>query len=359
MSMFDEAVWQRIEEEGGLDRVLGDSRLTMLGVDPDYINDPDEFEMWTHNLIEMQMKMRQDARSSEGQARLRKWIDAPLYVMDDQGNAATGTPPNIVQRFPRLVKQSLDGELYASTALMMDEATDRASVLDYAWLHETEVPSRSGIIYLPANIWPTTEKRGYDDKRSWVHAISWMMSPLAVTVCWWEAEVWTRDVSASGQIPLGVGLFHTWSMKFDGEKRWGRLHKPKDDSNLSKSFWFIASGCELIKMLQEVIETTRPFTPRPPKALKRQIKKEYGGKIPSVRIYDLRRRVNRPTGQPDRTGQGSGRTLKYRRPIRGHPRTLYEGTPEERVVWVTGSVQGKHLPPHPNERQHRLGLLKK
>ena len=358
MNKFDEAVWQRVEEAGGYDAVTANGPPTMMGVDPDYIDDPDEFEMWTHNLIEMQMRMRQDARSPEGQARLREWMDVPLYVLDDEGNAATGTPANIRQRFPRLVKQSLDGELYASTALMMDEATDRASVLEYAFLHETEVPSRSGIIYLPANTWPTTE-RGADDERSWVTAISWVMSSASVTVCWWEAEVRRADISLGATIPLRVGLFHTWSMKFDGGKRWGRLHKPKDDNNLSKSFWFIASGCELIKMLQEVIETTRPFTPRPPKALKRQIKKEYAGKIPSVRTYDLRRRINRLTDQPDRTGQGSGRTLKYRKPIRGHPRTYYPGTPEEFVTWIPGSVQGKHLPPHPNERQHRLGLLKK
>ena len=358
MNKFEEAVWQRVEEDGGIDAVMQEAQRTMMGVDPDYIDDPNEFETWAHNLIDMQMQMRRDMRSPVGQARLREWMDDPLYVLDDDGNVATGTPADIRQRFPRLVKQSMDGELYASTALMMDEATDRASVLEYAFLRETEVPSRSGIIYLPANIWPTTEKRKRDDKRSWVMAISWVMSSASVTVCWWEAEVRTVDVP-KGITPVSCGLFHTWSMKFNGEKRWGQLGKPKDDSNLSKSFWFIASGCELIKMLQEVIETTRPFTPRPPKALKRQIKKEYGGKIPSVRTYDLRRRVNHPTGQPDKTGQGSGRTLKYRKPIRGHPRTYYPGTPEEFVTWIPGSVQGKHLPPHPNERRQRLGLLRK
>jgi hypothetical protein len=331
----------------------------MMGVDPDYIDDPSEFETWMVTLIESQMDMVQKARQPEGQTRLREWIDTPDYVVNDKGEEVAGTPPEICQRFPRLVLKSLEGDLYATTALMMDEATDRASVAEYASLRLGEMPSRAGLLFAPHQIWPIPSESEETDFLAWVSAVSWVTSQSAVTVCWWESIV-KRDEVTPHTVPVNIGLHHTWSMKFEGEKRWGRLGRPDSgDQKLSDSFHFIASGCELIKMLQEEIQTIRPVTPHPPKDARRRIKKEFGGRIPAVRTFDLRRRTSYPTDEQDKTGQGVGRTLKYRKPIRGHPRTIFKGTPAERVIWIPGSVQGRHLPPHPNERQKRIGLLRR
>lgn len=320
----------------------------LVTTDPDFIEDPAEFDEWTSALIQLQTLLIDSARDPEVKDVMARWLAQAPRVRGSSGEFARGTPREIQALFPKLIQQSVEGELFATTRFMSHVAAIRATGTDHVSLTLKDLPARSGFVTLPEGAFPS------DD--SWISIIGWAATDSFVLVMWWEC---TRD---NPEHPSEVGRttmspFHIWGMKFDGSIEHGRLAKPPyDDELLMNSYVFLATGVELIKMLQEEINTTAPITPRLTKPEKRKAKKALG-KIPTVRTYDLRRRVYPTNNESNREGHGCGRELETSHRRRGHYRRINKGTPQEYLVWVKPSVVRPDLKPTP--QTDRIGLLRR
>lgn len=362
---------------------FGDSPQNICIMDPDNIEDPNEFDKWTQSLVKFQSFLQTAIRHPKGQKDLQGWMSLAPRVEGDDGNAAGGTPREIQRLFPRLVQRSVEGELFVATAPMVDEAKLRASEAEYAELTLKHLPAREGFVVIPEGAWCSegltneAEKQtpeGYVPGSSWHSGVSWTATDSFVELMFWATERTNHHLVEVPDDPeftegyrltpaeeqdgadLFITIAHSWGMKFDGSIEHGKLAKPIGDKLLEMSFHFIATGCELVKMLQEEIETTRPVVPYLPKPDKRRVKKQFG-RVPSVRTYDLRRRVYDSPNESNREGQGCGRELETSHRRRGHYRRVNKGTPQEYVVWVKSSVVRPDL--KPKEQTDRIGLLRR
>ena len=116
----------------------------------------------------------------------------------------------------------------------------------------------------------------------------------------------------------------------------------------------MAKAAELIRMLGEEIGFTQKARPVfKDKNTKRQVKKTLE-EIPDIIVYDLRRFAVNAQGKKE--WDGTHREFSHSFDVRGHPRVLDRGTPEERTIWVRPHRKAVDKP---YIKKDRIGVLRR
>ncbi len=354
---------------------------TLIGADPATMKTPMEVDDWVGAIVHWQATMIKQARSTEGQQHLKDFmnIEEPVAHLAEykaqEAIAPRGVPESISRRFPRLALNSLKGELHATTKRMVEAAEARVGDYDYAWLQPEELPAESGLVIIPEGVWEldwegelTSGESTYSGAGQ-IAALSWTCVAGGVLVCFWDEieyterraadihHVWFCDMNVGGygNGPLLNPHADDYQEKFD-ELGMGDF---KDEwetmlDRLTESWMMIAKGSEMIRMLGEELLFAQQRRPQfADKNTKRQTKKVLE-EIPDILIYDLRRYSVNPTGPND--GESIPREYSHSFDVRGHPRVLDRGTPEERTIWVRPHRKAVDKP---YIKKDRIGVLRR
>ena len=341
--------------------------LQMMGQDPSTFGNPMELDDWVSAIVFWQSKIVRANRSSSGKEQLRKWL-SNLRVAHSNMRSL---PKYVEKRFTKLTLDSLRGELHGTTKNMVMAAEARVAEYDYLWLQKEELPSESGMVIIPEGSWPinyTHDETG-DVFEGRMVAVSWTHS-AGNTVLWF----WDTIEAADGNRMIET-LQHVWSCNpANGTKLGGMVRHPRlavetfrelgilgpdedwnDQTEEMFEMWSnMAKAAELIRMLGEEIGFTQKARPVfTDKNTKRQVKKTLE-EIPDIIVYDLRRFAVNAQGKKE--WDGTHREFSHSFDVRGHPRVLKRGTPEEKTIWVRPHRKAVDKP---YIKKDRIGVLRR
>ncbi len=341
--------------------------LQMMGQDPSTFGNPMELDDWVSAIVFWQSKIVRANRSSSGKEQLRKWL-SNLRVAHSNMRSL---PKYVEKRFTKLTLDSLRGELHGTTKNMVMAAEARVAEYDYVWLQKEELPSESGMVIIPEGAWPinyTHDETG-DVFEGRMVAVSWTHS-AGNTVLWF----WDTIEAADGNRMVET-LQHVWSCNpANGTSLGGMVRHPRlavetfrelgilgpdedwnDQTEQMFEMWSnMAKAAELIRMLGEEIGFTQKARPVfTDKNTKRQVKKTLE-EIPDIIVYDLRRFAVNAQGKKE--WDGTHREFSHSFDVRGHPRVLKRGTPEEKTVWVRPHRKAVDKP---YIKKDRIGVLRR